>query len=116
MGHADPRTTRRYDRSRHNLDRHPTYKWPASCGAPPVRTSGVPPMPAPIVVPALPIDWGTRTSVIATVAVLISIEYARRSANKGRRQLIAGRKRGTTRSRRRPRRAWVIFRSENWRA
>jgi len=25
MGHADPRTTRRYDRSRHNLDRHPTY-------------------------------------------------------------------------------------------
>jgi integrase/recombinase XerD len=26
MGHADPRTTRAYDRSRHNLDRHPTYK------------------------------------------------------------------------------------------
>ena len=25
MGHADPRTTRAYDRSRHNLDRHPTY-------------------------------------------------------------------------------------------
>lgn len=25
MGHADPRTTRRYDRSRHNLDRHATY-------------------------------------------------------------------------------------------
>lgn len=24
-GHADPRTTRRYDRARHNLDRHPTY-------------------------------------------------------------------------------------------
>jgi hypothetical protein len=24
-GHADPRTTRRYDRSRHNLDRHATY-------------------------------------------------------------------------------------------
>lgn len=24
-GHADPRTTRRYDRSRHNLDKHPTY-------------------------------------------------------------------------------------------
>jgi integrase/recombinase XerD len=23
-GHADPRTTRRYDRARHNLDRHPT--------------------------------------------------------------------------------------------
>ncbi len=25
MGHGDPRTTRAYDRSRHNLDRHPTY-------------------------------------------------------------------------------------------
>jgi len=25
MGHTDPRTTRRYDRSRHNLDRHATY-------------------------------------------------------------------------------------------
>ncbi len=24
-GHADPRTTRRYDRARNNLDRHPTY-------------------------------------------------------------------------------------------
>jgi len=24
-GHADPRTTRLYDRARHNLDRHPTY-------------------------------------------------------------------------------------------
>ena len=24
-GHADPRTTRNYDRARHNLDRHPTY-------------------------------------------------------------------------------------------
>lgn len=24
-GHADPRTTRRYDRGRHNLDRHPAY-------------------------------------------------------------------------------------------
>ena len=24
-GHADPRTTRRYDRARQNLDRHPTY-------------------------------------------------------------------------------------------
>lgn len=24
-GHADPRTTRRYDHNRHNLDRHPTY-------------------------------------------------------------------------------------------
>jgi integrase/recombinase XerD len=25
MGHTDPRTTRRYDRSRHSLDRHATY-------------------------------------------------------------------------------------------
>lgn len=25
-GHASPETTRRYDRSRHNLDRHPTYR------------------------------------------------------------------------------------------
>ncbi|GAA1797708.1 tyrosine-type recombinase/integrase [Planosporangium flavigriseum] len=25
MGHSDPRTTRRYDRDRHNLDRDPTY-------------------------------------------------------------------------------------------
>lgn len=25
MGHVDPRTTRRYDRARNNLDRHPTY-------------------------------------------------------------------------------------------
>ena len=25
MGHADPRTTRAYDRSRHNLDHHPIY-------------------------------------------------------------------------------------------
>jgi len=25
MGHADPRTTRRYDRNRHNLDRDPSY-------------------------------------------------------------------------------------------
>ena len=24
-GHTDPRTTRRYDHNRHNLDRHPTY-------------------------------------------------------------------------------------------
>ena len=24
-GHADPRTTRRYDRGRQNLDRHATY-------------------------------------------------------------------------------------------
>jgi hypothetical protein len=25
MGHADPRTTRRYDRDRHNLDRDPAH-------------------------------------------------------------------------------------------
>ena len=25
LGHADPRTTRRYDRDRHNLDRDPAY-------------------------------------------------------------------------------------------
>ncbi len=25
LGHADPRTTRRYDRSRGNLDRSPVY-------------------------------------------------------------------------------------------
>ena len=25
VGHADPRTTRRYNRARHNLDRHPGY-------------------------------------------------------------------------------------------
>jgi prepilin-type processing-associated H-X9-DG protein len=24
-GHADPRTTRRYDRGRHSLDRHASY-------------------------------------------------------------------------------------------
>jgi hypothetical protein len=24
--HADPRTTRRYDRNRNNLDRHPTHR------------------------------------------------------------------------------------------
>ncbi|HEU4422483.1 MAG TPA: tyrosine-type recombinase/integrase [Pilimelia sp.] len=30
MGHADPRTTRRYDRDRHNLDRDPAYRiWAA---------------------------------------------------------------------------------------
>jgi site-specific recombinase XerD len=30
MGHADPRTTRRYDRDRHNLDRDPSYSiWAA---------------------------------------------------------------------------------------
>jgi integrase len=26
LGHADPRTTRRYDRSRHTLDRSPNYQ------------------------------------------------------------------------------------------
>ncbi|WP_435874872.1 site-specific integrase [Nonomuraea dietziae] len=26
MGHADPRTTRRYDRSRYQLDRHPAQR------------------------------------------------------------------------------------------
>jgi integrase/recombinase XerD len=26
MGHADPRTTRRYDRARRNPDTHPTYR------------------------------------------------------------------------------------------
>jgi site-specific recombinase XerD len=31
-GHADPRTTRRYDRGRHNLDRHPTYAVAAQVG------------------------------------------------------------------------------------
>ncbi|MEZ0167065.1 tyrosine-type recombinase/integrase [Kineococcus sp. LSe6-4] len=30
MGHADPRTTRRYDRSQHNLDRSPNYLLAAS--------------------------------------------------------------------------------------
>jgi integrase/recombinase XerD len=33
LGHADPRTTRRYDRGRHNLDRSPAYKPPRYCGA-----------------------------------------------------------------------------------
>lgn len=32
MGHADPRTTRAYDRSRHSLDRHPTYTMAAQLG------------------------------------------------------------------------------------
>jgi integrase/recombinase XerD len=39
MGHADPRTTRIYDRSRHNLDRHPTYTMAAQLH----RTASVPP-------------------------------------------------------------------------
>jgi integrase/recombinase XerD len=38
MGHTDPRTTRRYDRARHRLDRHPTYvlaeRLTGSSGAP----------------------------------------------------------------------------------
>lgn len=35
MGHADPRTTRRYDRDRHNLDRDPAYAvWAARGGQP----------------------------------------------------------------------------------
>jgi site-specific recombinase XerD len=33
-GHADPRTTRRYDRARHNLDRHPTYALAGALAAP----------------------------------------------------------------------------------
>jgi integrase/recombinase XerD len=38
MGHADPRTTRRYDRDRHNLDRDPSYAiWAARSRR---RTSG----------------------------------------------------------------------------
>lgn len=37
MGHADPRTTRRYDRDRHNLDRDPAYVIAAAR----VRRSGV---------------------------------------------------------------------------
>ncbi len=41
MGHADPRTTRRYDRDRHNLDRDPSYTiWAARS-----RRSGTPPGP-----------------------------------------------------------------------
>ncbi|MBL7487129.1 tyrosine-type recombinase/integrase [Frankia sp. AgW1.1] len=31
-GHADPRTTRRYDRARHQLDSHPTYRLSAFIG------------------------------------------------------------------------------------
>ena len=31
-GHADPRTTRRYDRSRNSLDRHATYALAARLG------------------------------------------------------------------------------------
>jgi integrase/recombinase XerD len=31
-GHGDPRTTRRYDRARHSLDRHATYAVAAYVG------------------------------------------------------------------------------------
>ena len=37
-GHADPRTTRRYDRARHNLDRHSTYALAGLLGASPGDT------------------------------------------------------------------------------
>lgn len=46
MGHADPRTTRRYDRDRHNLDRDPSYAlWAArarraSAGPEPFTSTG----------------------------------------------------------------------------
>jgi site-specific recombinase XerD len=41
MGHADPRTTRRYDRDRHNLDRDPSYAiWAARARR---RTTPAPP-------------------------------------------------------------------------
>ncbi len=39
-GHADPRTTRRYDRSRNSLDRHATYALAARLGRGPAATSG----------------------------------------------------------------------------
>lgn len=42
MGHADPRTTRRYDRDRHNLDRDPAY---AVWAAVPSPRLTVPPRP-----------------------------------------------------------------------
>lgn len=35
LGHADPRTTRRYDRSRHNLDRSPSYLLATALGTEP---------------------------------------------------------------------------------
>jgi integrase len=43
MGHADPRTTRAYDRSRHNLDRHPTYAMAAQLRRSSGHESQVPP-------------------------------------------------------------------------
>jgi integrase/recombinase XerD len=39
MGHADPRPIRAYDRSRHNLDRHPTYTMAAQLRRPEVAPS-----------------------------------------------------------------------------
>ncbi|MDP8910375.1 MAG: site-specific integrase, partial [Chloroflexota bacterium] len=43
MGHADPRTTRAYDRSRHNLDRHPTYTMAAQLHRSEASTKPTPP-------------------------------------------------------------------------
>ena len=41
MGHADPRTTRRYDRDRHNLDRDPAYAiWAARTRQRPAAPAG----------------------------------------------------------------------------
>ncbi|MGH2949398.1 MAG: hypothetical protein ACRDPC_24610, partial [Solirubrobacteraceae bacterium] len=37
-GHADPRTTRRYDRARHQLERHPTH---VLAGLTPARAGSV---------------------------------------------------------------------------
>ena len=37
LGHADPRTTRRYDRSRHNLDRSPNHLLATALTAEPTR-------------------------------------------------------------------------------
>jgi hypothetical protein len=39
-GHADPRTTRRYDRARHNLHRHPAYVVAGLVGCTGTRTVG----------------------------------------------------------------------------
>jgi len=39
-GHVDPRTTRRYDRARHNLDEHATYALAGSLSLPrPTRSA-----------------------------------------------------------------------------
>jgi integrase/recombinase XerD len=40
LGHADPRTTRRYDKARENLDRSPAYKVAATIGPDNGATSG----------------------------------------------------------------------------